>query len=584
MAINIYGSCSGTSGNKYDIWLNVRQNSQSIENNTSNVSVSLFLKRNDGYSASAYNLSESANSATLTVNGEIKVSKNLVIDTRNGVSVNLASWTGDIPHSADGMLTFAVSGRFTMGGTHVSSGSVSGSFTCTDIPRKSTMTLSASTLNPGDTLTATIDCASSAFTHKIKYSFGSKYSTITIPAGESTGSFSFPVSWINQIPNARSGKMSAVLTTYKGSKNLGSNTYSVKIVIPSESQYMPDFTLITERIDNNVPADMNSYVQGVSQIKLDVDDLSLKYGAKKVSCVARVDTHSKNKVPATFSLVKSGEITLSVTIKDSRGFTTKKTKTITVCKYSVPSITINSIYRCNQSGEKTTSGSYIRVNYSTSVSSVNGKNTYKVVCKYKKAGTSTFSSETELEESPCVLPFNDFLKTNSYIVAFKITDEITKDTGFSQRVISSVSIPFNIKKGGKGAAFGCYSENSNELTVAWDLNVLGSVFYENIDIIASADVEDVRGIVRYIPCLEMVFVKLRFTAKNSLAGNTQHIIATIPKPPSLFTPINMSINTGTGAIPRGGIRSDTSELVLTADRAIDKGDYIYVSGVYMAYK
>ena len=39
MAINIYGSCSGSSGSKYDIWLNVKQNSQSIEDNKSNVTV-----------------------------------------------------------------------------------------------------------------------------------------------------------------------------------------------------------------------------------------------------------------------------------------------------------------------------------------------------------------------------------------------------------------------------------------------------------------------------------------------------------------------------------------------------------------
>ena len=47
----IYGSCSGSSGGRYSVWLDVVQNSQNIGNNTSNITVTLKLKRNDGYSA-----------------------------------------------------------------------------------------------------------------------------------------------------------------------------------------------------------------------------------------------------------------------------------------------------------------------------------------------------------------------------------------------------------------------------------------------------------------------------------------------------------------------------------------------------
>ena len=61
MAIKFYGSCSGNAGPKYNIWLEVTENSQSIENNSSNVTLKLKLKRNDGYAESAYNLNETEN-------------------------------------------------------------------------------------------------------------------------------------------------------------------------------------------------------------------------------------------------------------------------------------------------------------------------------------------------------------------------------------------------------------------------------------------------------------------------------------------------------------------------------------------
>lgn len=68
MATKYYGSCSGESGSKYNLWLEVAENSQNIENNSSNVSIKLKLKRNDGYSSSAYNLNKNENFAKITIN------------------------------------------------------------------------------------------------------------------------------------------------------------------------------------------------------------------------------------------------------------------------------------------------------------------------------------------------------------------------------------------------------------------------------------------------------------------------------------------------------------------------------------
>ncbi len=584
MAINIYGSCSGSSGNKYDVWLNVKQNSQSIEDNKSNVTVKLLLKRNDGYSASAYNLTESSNAVVLKVGGKEKVNKNLTIDTRNNVTVTLATWTGDITHETDGTLSLSLNGSFTMSGTSLSGGSVSGSFNCTDIPRASTLTLSKTSLNPLESVGATLSVASDGFSHKIKWSLGESSVTHSLSAGVTKDAFTVPLSWAEEITSAKSGNISVALATYKGTKKIGSKTYSLKLIIPATEEFLPEFNFTTERIDNSVPAEFCEYVKGKSQIKLGVENLNLKYGAKASSYTAKVGSSSKTYLPATFDLTKSGEITISVTVKDSRGFSVTKTEKINVLNYSAPTVSVNSLYRCDENANKTTSGTYLLCNLNIKFSSLNDKNIPEVTYKYKKAESDLFSGEIPINESVSILGNGEFLNSSSYILAFKITDSITEENDFIEVLVPSADIPFNIRKGGKGASFGCYAERENELTLAWNLNVKGDLVYENVATEISSLVTDKRGIIRYFPCLELVIVRLRFTAKQAISAGSSHIIATLEKTPTLFTPVTVSINTGSEKIGQGGIKSETGQLVINSDKTIDEGDYIYVSGVYFAYR
>ena len=584
MAINIYGSCSGSSGSKYDLWLNVKQNSQSIEDNKSNVTVKLLLKRNDGYSGSAYNLNESSNSVVLKVGGKEKVNKNLSIDTRNGVTVTLAIWTGDVSHQADGTLSLAVSGSFAMGGTSLSGGSVNGSFNCTDIPRASTLTLSKNSLNPLESVGATLSVASDGFSHKIKWSLGDSSITHSLSAGVTKDAFTVPLSWADEITNAKSGNISVALATYKGSKKIGSKTYSLKLTIPATEEFLPQFNLVTERIDNAVPADFGEYVKNKSQIRLNIENLNLKHGAKASSYTAKVGSSSKTSLPATFDLTKSGELAVSVTVKDSRGFSVTKSGKINVRDYSSPSVSVNSIYRCDENGNKTTSGTYLLCDLKINYSSINDKNSVQVVYKHKKSENGGYSGEIPVNESVSILGNGEFLNNSSYALAFKISDSITKENDFIEVLVPSADIPFNIRKGGKGAAFGCYSEKENELTVSWDLNVKGNLVCESVSVEPTSLVKNKIGIARYIPCLEVAFVRLRFTASQALSAGASHVIATIGKAPEIFTPLTVNINTDAEKIGRGGIKFETGQLVISTDKTINADDYIYVSGFFFAYR
>lgn len=448
----------------------------------------------------------------------------------------------------------------------------------------STLTLSKTSLNPGDTVGASISASASELNHEIKWSLGASSVIHSLSSGVTQDIFTVPLAWTEEIVNSKSGRISVTLTTYAGTEKIGLKVYSLKLIIPATEEFLPDFQLVTNRIDNTVPSEIGEYVKGRSQVELLVESLSLKHGAGACSYTARVGSATKNTAPATFDLTKSGEVTVSVTVKDSRGFSVTKSEKINVLDYSAPTISVESLYRCDELGNKTASGTNILYHITTNYSSLNDKNFPVVTYKYKNADNGNYSDEKAIRDSVAIIGDGEILNTASYIVAFKITDSITTENTFTEALVHGADIPFNIKKGGKGASFGCYAEKDNELTVAWNLNVKGDMVYENIGTEISSLVTDKRGVARYVPCLELVILRLRFTANEAISAENTHTIATLERAPALFTPVTVSIGTGFDKILQGGIKSETGELVISSDKAIDAGEYIYVNGVYLAYR
>jgi len=581
------GTCSGSSAAKYDIWLYVKQNSQDIENNKSNITIKLNLQRNDGYSDSAYNLNESSNSAAIKVNGATKVSNTLTIDTRNGVVVTLASWTGDVSHTDDGTLTLDLSGSFTISGTSLTGGKVTAEFTCTDIPRASTLTIADSSVLPGGSFTFGISGVSS-FKHKITCKIGSKVSqSDSFAAGTAAGTITIPEKWAEYVTDEKKTAITVVLATYKSSKLIGSRRYSITFKIPDSAEYKPSFDVaLTE---SGAPEGWNVYLKGISKLTVSIENADYKAGASLKSISIKFDGLTKRKNNSVFEMLNAGEKTVVVRVTDSRGYHTEVTKTITVNNYFPPSIKIESVHRCDENGEKKTDGSYLLVEYSSRFCDVTVDDTALNIetksYSIRKKGSTTVTEEGEVTEaSPIIIGAGGVASQSGYEIVMAISDLVTGDD--DTFTLGTAGIPFNIKRGGNGAAFGCYAENDNELLVAWDLRVLGDLFYENSTVNISEElVSDKRGIARYIPCLEVVFVRLRFTLNQVLEADKNYTIATFAdKIPSLYTPLNISIGTGVKQRGSAAIASGTGELIISSDTDIPSGTYIYISGTYFAYR
>ncbi len=574
-----YGACTGNAGERYNVWMSVIQNYQGIETNSSNISVALYLKRNDGVSDSAYNLNDWENAAAITVNGDTKIVRNLDIDTRGNATVTLVEWTGDVFHNADGSLYLNVYGNFVMGNSSLTGGSVSAGFSCSVIPRASYMSFDVSEACPGGNIICNVSSASSEFSHSVNFYLEKEEGSIWLSEGVLSGCFTVPVEWAGQLPWATSASISVVLTTYYYGQYVGSNTYSIKLTIPDTIDFKPTFDLVVEQVDNGEPKDWNVYLKGVSGVKVDVANLDLKYGAVAISCETKVGNLTANAVPSWFYLLDSGNVEISVCIRDSRGFTYTASTTIFVTDYFAPSLTVNSIKRCNAQGELTETGAYLLLDYKVNFCNVDGKNEVGITCKCRHS-SGDWGEESLLQGSPAIVGEGSIIPASSYVLQLRVYDWITRQGVTIDRSVPSIDIPFNIRKGGKGAAFGCYAENDDELTVGWDLNIKGKIKSNNIQFIATDKVSLINGTssVRCYPSLDTCFINLSIAALVDIPADTDFVLGYVEIDPVDYSPLCVVAEQYKGC--RVCIDSQTKAIVFRSDDYIPMGTGIYINGFY----
>lgn len=341
-------TCNGTSGSKYNLTLYYALNSQSIGANTSNITVYTTLKRNDGYAGSYWNL-ENQGSAKLTIGTVDRNSHSLYIDTRNSKVVELARWTGDVLHEADGSLSISVGGSFsTAGGSALTGGNVSQTWALPTIPRASSFTLSSSSVAAGSSFDITVSPSSSSFTHTATITFGGKSSTVSFASGETVKSFTVPIDWLTVMTNTWSKSATVSLQTRNSGSNVGS-AVSRTISVTTPSSAKPTITGLTAgRVDNGVPSSWGVYVQGYSKATLSIQGAATKYGASiSTYDISGGGYWAGQQSYTTGPLYLSGPITFAGCVYDSRGMASdSKSATINVLPYYQPYFDGIQIYRC----------------------------------------------------------------------------------------------------------------------------------------------------------------------------------------------------------------------------------------------
>lgn len=439
-----------TTNDKIKYKITITQNSQSIANNTSNVTVSVRVYRtNTGYTTYG------SGTVYCTINGTQYTEAITSSDKITSSGIVLFTKTLNIAHNADGTKTLATSARITH--DQFSSSSQSYSQDLTTIPRATTPTLSASSVDMGASITINMARASSSFDHTLTYSFGDASGTIGSDLATSKA-WTVPLSLASQIPNGTSGTCTITCKTYNGSTLIGTKTVSFTAKVPAT--VVPTISSVAVADTNTAyAAQFGSLVQGKSKAKFTIT-ASGAYGStiKAYKTVIEGKTYT-GATPTTSVLTGSGNVDASITVTDSRGRTASFTKTFYRIPYSAPSITEFEAVRTNAEGVEDYDGMNAKVSVAFSIASASSKNTSSYKIEYKKQSASTWEevqSGTGYSLNTDIITDAVFDGNSAYDVRLTVTDYFGSITRTTSLPTAFTLIDYH--SSGRGMSFGKVSE------------------------------------------------------------------------------------------------------------------------------
>lgn len=473
MASGSYKSNTGVNCNIKLDW----SSTSDINNNQSSVSVKVYLVHNS--------LSLSSRTLKITCNGETKsVSTPAINTSSSGNTTQIGSATFTVAHNADGTkngVSFKAeipSFGVTYSGKYLSSISCSGTGNLDKIQRASQpslVTWPSTTENVGDlgnAISIHMNRASSNFTHTVRYAWGSQKGTIATGVTNNT-TWTIPMSFCNEIPNASNGSGTVYVDTYNGSTLIGTKSVTFKASVPAT--VVPNAgTLQASIVNDTISQSWGIYVQNKSACKLIITGASGSYNSTiKSYTISGGGFSSASSTLTTAALPASGDITFTATVTDSRGRSAKTTTTIHVHAYSPPTLSKYLSQRCNNEGTLQDDGTYFKCVFSENFAGCDDHNTLAVVVKYKEKNSDTDYSTPEALTADAVYGNGQMNADKSYDIVYTLTDAWT--TVEIVDLLTTARVAADLKKGGTGVAFGKVAEYDGlEIAEDWTVRMLGA--------------------------------------------------------------------------------------------------------------
>lgn len=380
----------------------------------------------------------------------------------------VASNTVNIPHDIYGNKTLAYKAYYNPNNPgYMIAGTIQGSVSLPNIPRASKFTASDVTAGAAN-IPISLSKSPAATTHKAKVMFentvicdkdiGASPTNIPLTAAE----------WLifyNLTKTVESGTLSVILTSYNNSSVLGSDEKTVTATYADAD--MPTLTSVTI-VDNNATVNSvigaTNYLQLLSQIKITANgatgvksstitgyELQVKQGT---TVVGTYGANSPVYIPQS-----SGAFTALARVKDSRGrWSDWKSVAFTVLAYERPKITNYKNKRVTSAGADSIDGTYVKHEFSTSVTSVLIGGVQKNNIRYRIDRTSPTPVTTVLNTKTVLNTaatgseiIGTYPATSTYDFLFVLTDAFDQQATAID-VISSAQFPLVV--GIKGAAIG----------------------------------------------------------------------------------------------------------------------------------
>ncbi|HEM5664105.1 hypothetical protein HO821_05310 [Streptococcus suis] len=256
----------------------------------------------------------------------------------SGEEFLMASGSTTVGHNADGTKSFPFSATFNPNNGLHGVITVSGNIGLATIPRSSSVSVGIGTI--GNALTININRQSSSFKHTVRYAWGNKQGTIASNVDTST-TWTIPLDFANNIPNATSGTGTIFVDTYSGSTKTGTQQVAFTANVPTSMK--PTFSGVTLTDTNGVARGLlsgNNFLQIISNIQVNFNGASGSYSSSITGYKAEVVNRNlvTNSNGGTLGMMNfNGSTTIRASVVDSRGrWSDTRDVTINVIEYFAP--------------------------------------------------------------------------------------------------------------------------------------------------------------------------------------------------------------------------------------------------------
>ena len=268
------------------------------------------------------------------------------------------------------------------------------------------------------------------------------------------------------------GTGTVTMQVYSGGTLVGSLSAPFTAYVPETMR--PEVTLETAVVNDNAAVQgWGVCLQGVSRMQYTAEATAMGGASVQEYRFRFAGQEITGASGATGAVGISGMLMPVVTVTDSRGrITTVSGTPVTVCEYHTPVITASGVVRCGANGTEKDDGAYLKVRCAASCSEVQGHNSVQVRARMRPMG-GQWSGYTELLNGAEQLLGGGLSPTASYEVELSAVDAVG-GVRTVRYTASTSQVTMHLRSGGKGAAFGKYSEGER-LECAWP-----AVFYGDV--------------------------------------------------------------------------------------------------------
>lgn len=230
----------------------------------------------------------------------------------------------------------------------------------------------------------------------LSWSKGTANRTVTLTSAQRT-------TLLNAMASIKSFTGTFAVSSYSGSTQIGSTSSKTATVLTTATNSAPTISGFTYAdsytTTKNLTGDDQLFVQNYSTLKVTPGTATAKNGASisnyTASCNGLSASNSTGAAITVGKIAKSGSVTVTLSVTDSRGYTAETSQTVMVIPYTKPKISSITLRRTNDIEAE------MQLKFSGSISAVTVDGTQKnsvvyVRYRYKKTSESSYGSYTSI--------------------------------------------------------------------------------------------------------------------------------------------------------------------------------------------